>query len=73
MLEIGCAVIFFLSSHFFLFIDDLATSNRHVTSACLNVYTKSGFVDVGGGKTVHVGTQQDMFAQVKYTDIEKST
>ena len=50
---------------------DLAQSSRNLTTACLNVYTKSGFVEVDG-KPVHVGTSQDLFGQLERSKLEKT-
>ena len=45
------------------FSDDFAKSSRNLTSACLNVYTKSNLVEMDG-KEVNIGNPKDLFAQV---------
>ncbi len=41
----------------------MLSSGRDLTTACLGVYVRSGFMDVDG-KSVHVGTPSEVFAQV---------
>ena len=47
-----------------LFSDELAQSGHALTNACLNVYSKSGYVEIQGKET-RVGTQQELHSQVR--------
>ena len=45
--------------------DDLSNTGRSLTNACLSVYTKSNYLNIGeGGKAIHVGSKHDLWMQV---------
>ncbi|XP_059085482.1 rootletin-like isoform X2 [Tigriopus californicus] len=50
--------------------NELSKSSRNLTTACLNVYTKSGYLDVNG-QSIHVGTTQDLYSQLEKVKLEK--
>jgi hypothetical protein len=49
----------------------MSNVGRNLTNACLNVYTRSNYLNVGdGGKALHVGSKHDLWMQVRVSRIQ---
>ncbi len=56
-----------------MFLGELSKANKNITSACLDVYSNSNYVQVSGpdGKMVNVGTQLELWTQLQRCRVEK--